>query len=256
MFFLLSSCTPPIGDHHPEWKKYFDEFNVTGCIEIYDLKESAFTDYNPDRCAQRFIPASTFNILNSLVALETKVVFDEHYVIELDSIKRDIPAGKYDQDMEEAFKNSTAWYYQEVARRVGLSKMQQYLHLLHYGNMQTGSIIDSFWLNGDLRISCDEQIEFLKNFYTYQFPVTKRSVDIVKKIVLQKHTSGYSISGETGWGKESGKNIGWYIGYVVKDTGVYFFALNIESSEKQPKNFAEVRSTITMDILKDLKILP
>src|SRR6266446_5979649 len=81
---LISSCSAPIGEHHPEWKKYFDEYHVTGCIEIYDLNKLKFIDYNADRCAQRFIPASTFKICNSLIALETKTIPDTSYVFKWD----------------------------------------------------------------------------------------------------------------------------------------------------------------------------
>ena len=163
-------CGSPVGEHHPEWKKYFDDQQVTGCIEIYDLKKSAFIDYNADRCAQRFIPASAFGICLALIALESKT-----------------PLGK------------GSWSMQEVAEKIGQEKMQRYLNLLHYGNGKTGTSVDSFWLSGDLRISCDEQIEFLKNLYTYQLPVTKRTIDSVKGMMVIEKKLAYLLSGKTGW---------------------------------------------------------
>jgi beta-lactamase class D len=255
-----SSCTPP-GNHVDHLKKYFDEYHVNGCFELYDLKKSSFTDYNPDRCGQRFIPASTFKIFNSLAGLQTKAIPDENYVMKWDSVIRNVPSWNHDQDMEEAIKNSTVWYYQEIARRIGADKMQQYLKVLHYGNMTMGGPIDSFWLTGGLRISCDEQIEFLKNFYLNTYHFSPEVIATVKKILILEDTLGYKLSGKTGWGMmhdEAGaeKNIGWFVGYVEKGEDVCFFATNIESPEPSPANFGEARKAITMKCLQDLKVIP
>lgn len=259
---ILPSCTPK-GNHHPEFEKYFAENGVTGCFEMFDLKRGEFTDYNPDRCSQRFIPASTFKIFNSLVALQTGAVPDEHTILKWDSVPRAVAAWNHDQDMEEAIRNSTVWYYQELARRIGEGKMQQYLNALHYGNRIIGGKIDSFWLNGGLRISCDEQIEFLKDFYLNNFHFSPPVVDMVKKILVLNDTAGYRISGKTGWGimhagetNEKAMNIGWFIGYVEKGEDVYFFATNISAPEPAPTDFGQLRIDITKRMLKDLGVIP
>lgn len=259
--FIFNSCTPA-GNHRADLKKYFDEYEVEGCFELFDLKKSQFTDYNPDRCSQRFTPASTFKIFNSLVALQTGAVPDENEVMKWDSVMRRQP-WNHDQDMKEAFKNSTVWYYQELARRIGADKMQQYLNLLHYGNANMEGTIDSFWLTGGLRISCDEQIEFLKDFYLNTYHFSPEVVATVKRIMIQEDTLGYRLSGKTGWGMinaaEAGGielNIGWFVGYVEKGDEVYFFATNISTAEPAPENFGEARKKITVKILRELGILP
>jgi beta-lactamase class D len=269
-FLSLFSCGNPIGEHHPEWKKYFDEYHVDGCIEIYDLQHTRFIDYNPDRCGQRFIPASTFKICNSLIALETKMIPDTNYVFAWDSVVRNISSWNHDQTLTEAFHNSCVPCFQEIAGKTGNEKYLKYLKLLHYGNMLTGTAVDSFWLNGDLRISCDEQIEFLKDMYTYQLPLSKRTIDLVKGIMVLEKTPDYTLSGKTGWGMMIGdtafsvsqhktfphiKNIGWFVGYVEKGDDVFFFATNIESPDPVPENWTEIRINITKRILARIKIL-
>ena len=255
------SCTPT-GNHRADLKKYFDEYEVEGCFLLFDLKHSQFTDYNPDRCSQRFTPASTFKIFNSLVALQTGAVPDENQVMKWDSVMRREP-WNHDQDMKEAIKNSTVWYYQELARRIGADKMQQYLNLLHYGNAKMEGAIDSFWLTGGLRISCDEQIEFLKDFYLNTYHFSPEVVATVKRILILEDTPGYRLSGKTGWGminaaQAGGKelNLGWFVGYVEKRNDVYFFATNISVPEPAAANFGEARKEITFKILKELGILP
>lgn len=263
---VVASCSNPIGEHHPEWKKHFDDNRVTGCIEIFDIKNSRFIDYNPDRCAQRFIPASTFKICNSLIALQTKTIADTGTVLRWDSVVRSNPAWNRDQSMTEAFRHSTVWYYQQIARKIGQDKYAQYFNLLHYGNRNAGGAVDSFWLNGDLRISTDEQIEFLKNLYMEQLPVSKPSQQLVKGMMLLETDSSYSLYGKTGWafindedvsGKVVGmKHIGWFVGWVKKKDNVYVFALNMESPDPAPENFSEARKEITMQCLSAAGIIP
>ncbi len=262
----ISRCSNPVGEHHPEWKKYFDDNRVTGCIEIFDILHSKFIDYNPDRCAQRFIPASTFKICNSLIALETKTIADTSTVLKWDSVMRNVPSWNQDQSMSQAFRNSSVWYYQQIARKIGQDRYAQYFNLLHYGNRNPAGAVDSFWLTGDLRISADEQIEFLKNLYTEQLPISRKSQQLVKGIMLLETDSTYSLSGKTGWavvndedvgGKISGKkNIGWFVGWVKKKDNVFVFALNIESPQPAPDNFGEARRKITMQCLRDAGIIP
>ncbi|WP_369126360.1 penicillin-binding transpeptidase domain-containing protein [Paludifilum halophilum] len=49
--------------------------------------------------------------------------------------------------------DSTIWYFQEVARRVGESKEQEFLHVLHYGNRDLSGGLTRFWLQSSLKIS-------------------------------------------------------------------------------------------------------
>ncbi len=73
-----------------------------------------------------------------------------------------------DLDMVSAFKYSAVWFYQELARRIGEAQMQHYVTLNHYGNENISGGIDRFWLDGEVRISADEQIELLKKLYLRQ----------------------------------------------------------------------------------------
>lgn len=245
-----------MGEHHAEWKQYFDQHHVNGCIEIYDLSHSKFIDYNEDRCAQRFIPASTFDICNSLIALESKTVPDTNYMLMPDSVLLQAPFLNHDESMNMAFHNSTSWYYREISRMIGREKMEQYLRLFHYGNMQTGKNIDSLPLDGSLKISCDEQIEFLKDLYTNQLPISKNTVNLVKGLMIIKKDSDWILSGKSGGGimkDEAGtKTIGWFTGYIEKNGEVYFFATNIESAKSAQTDFADSPMEITVAILKQL----
>jgi len=243
--FLLfaASCTDVRIKEHPEWKSYFDAEKVDGCFELYDNNKEIAHYYNRERCAQRFSPASTFKIFNSLVGLETAVAPDEQLVIKWDGIKRWNEDWNKDLTMAQAFKVSALPYYQELARRIGREKMQHYLDTVKYGNMEIGDSVDAFWINHRLRISADEQVGFIKRLYHTELPFSERTQRIVRGMMLQKEAPNYKLYYKTGW-NNSGGNLLWIVGYVEKseelknvETGKleqiphpYFFALNFSTS--------------------------
>jgi beta-lactamase class D len=136
-----------------------------------------------------------------------------------------------DHTLRMAIKYSVVWYYRELASRVGPEWMDQWLEKLGYGNRDASGGIDRFWQNSSLRISADEEVEFLKAFYQGRLPVSKRSLDIVKDIITLEKTDSYKLSGKTGGGPSGDRALGWFVGYLEKKGNVYFFALNIEGSD-------------------------
>jgi beta-lactamase class D len=240
-------------DERMDFKKYFDEYGNEGCFVLYDLKNNTYLKYNSTRCAERFIPASTFKIFNSLIGLESGAVKDELEVFKWDSVNRSYDSWNQDLDMVKAFKFSGVWYYQELARRIGEKNMQKYISLNHYGNENISGGIDLFWLDGGIRISADEQIEILKKLYHNELKFSQRSMDIVKRIMIYDQNDKYTIRAKTGWALRVEDQIGWFVGYVVKGENVYFFALNVES--KEPEEGFVSRKEITFKILKNLGVL-
>jgi beta-lactamase class D len=234
-------------------KKYFDDYGHNGCFILYDLNNDSYVKYNPERCSERFIPASTFKIFNSLTALESGVIKDENVIIKWDGVKRSYENWNQDLDMKRAFKYSAVWFYQDLARKIGYEKMKFYITANHYGNENIEGGIDKFWLQGDLRISPEEQITFLKNLFLDSVKFSKRTIDIVKKIMIYDQKDDYILRAKTGWGNIKGDNIGWFVGYVETSGNVYFFVTNVES--KNPEGGFVSRINITYNILKFLNII-
>lgn len=233
-------------------KKYFDEYDLKGSFVMYDLNNDKFVMYDSARCYTRFTPASTFKIPNSIIGLETGVIADENFIIKWDSTKSRETCDK-DLTLKEAIKYSCVWYYKELARRVGAEKMQEMLNNFNYGNKDISNGVDKFWLEGSMKISQIEQIEFMKKLYKYELPVSKRSIDILKNIIVLDSTNQYIMRGKTGWGFENNVDIGWLVGWVEKDGDVYFYAINVETDKENPK-FGEARRKITESILKELGV--
>jgi beta-lactamase class D len=237
----------------PELKTFFDEYNHEGCFVLFDLNKNEFLKYNPERCSERFIPASTFKIFNSLAALESGVIKDENEIIEWDSVKRFYDMWNQDLNLKQAFKFSAVWFYQEFARRIGEEKMKKYITEIHYGNEDISGGIDLFWLEGGLRISPDEQIDFLRKIYNNETSFSQRSIDILKKIMIYEQTNEYILRAKTGWGMRFETQVGWFVGYIEKGDNVYFFATNLET--KNPDEGFRSRIEISYEILRELGIL-
>lgn len=234
---------------------YFQEYGVKGSFLLYNLKKDQYIQYDPQRCQTRFIPASTFKIPNSLIGLETGVITGKDFTLKWDGVDRGNTNWNRDHNLKSAFHYSAVWYYQEIARRIGEKRMQEYLDKLNYGNRNIAGEIDKFWLTGELRISQEEQIDFIKKLYLNQLPVSKRSMDIVKDIMVLQDTLGQTLRGKTGWATFPDQNIGWFVGYLEEKDNAYFFATNLEAGQPAPEKFIESRRKITENILRELKLL-
>ncbi len=252
--FHLSCSKEKTVEIRDDFKKYYDQYNVSGTFVLYDQNNEKYIYYNQVQAKKYYTPASTFKICNSLIGLETGVIRDENFEIPWDSVNRPIANWNGDHDLKTAFKNSTVWYYQELARRVGEKQMKQWLDSVRYGNADTSGGIDKFWLQGGLRITPEQQIDFLKRLHDNKLPFSQRSMDIVKSIMIAKDTSGYIVRAKTGWGNENDINIGWFVGYVAADDNVYYFANCIQTGDNNNKDFARARLDIVYKILDELKI--
>jgi beta-lactamase class D len=255
--FVLTAFAPrPRTVVRDDFKKHFEAYQLQGSFLLYDLQQNRYTSYNPARCAQGFIPASTFKILNTLIGLETGVIPDQDFVIRWDRVQRPVAAWNQDHTLTSAFRVSCVPYYQELARRVGLDKMQQYTSRSGFGKLHvTPETLDNFWLEGPSRVSQEEQIDFLVRLYQNKLPFSERSTRILKDIMLLVEGPTHQLRGKTGWGQMEGKDIGWFVGYLVRDGKAYFFATNVEATNPDNELFSASRRGITETLLRELKLL-
>lgn len=227
--------------------KLFHAENITGTMVIESLDGSERYVFNEERANTPLLPASTFKIPNTLIALQEGLV-NADSVITWDGVERSVRAWNQNQTLKSAFKSSCVWCYQLFARDIGLEKYNEYLKTLHYGNEKTGHDVERFWLDGELRISAYEQIAFLKRLYQNDLPFQQEHMDLLKNIMIDEHGKNYIIRAKTGWAvPKDAEHHGWYVGYVESTKGVYFFATNLKTS-----SFDELplRKLITLEALK------
>jgi beta-lactamase class D len=244
-----------------DWGHFFKELNIDGTFVLYDVQKDEYSAYQPELAQKKHLPASTFKIFNALTALETGAIPDEKTVLRWDGTVHDLPAWNQNQSMDTAFKYSTVWYFQELARRVGKEKMEDWLQKAEYGNKLSGKFIDQFWLNGKLRITPMQQIDFLKRLYFNTLPFSKRSTDIVKQMMLREKNNRYAMYGKTGFimrenEQKKKTGLGWFVGYVTTQEKTYIFAACLEDDNLFNKElFLNSRINITKNILKSSGII-
>ena len=235
-------------------EKHFKGFTA-GTFVLYDESAGAYTVFNEAQSHKRLTPCSTFKIYNSLAGLEAKVLDreDAKTLLKWDGIKRDRDAVNKDHTLASATKDSVVWYFQDLASRIGVERMQLFLDKISYGNRDISGGLTAFWLGSSLQISAREQVDVLHKLYSGQLPVLPEDIEVLKKNITLSEDRGVRFMGKTGSGFQDGKWVlGWFVGCVQNQDKRYFFATNIEAP--QDANGLKAKE-ITISILQDLKIL-
>ncbi|HMN33443.1 MAG: class D beta-lactamase [Chitinophagaceae bacterium] len=277
LFFIIPfsfySCENNHISYENQWGDVFKKYGIdSACFELVDNNHDIVHVYNLERASKRFSPASTFKIMNSLIALETSTAPDEKFIIKWDGQQRNAEWDK-DMDMREAFNVSNVYYFQELAKKIGKISMQKYLDTIRYGNKNIGNSIEQFWLNDSLKITADEQVGFIKKLYFDKLPMSQRTQRIVRSMLLKEDEQGYKLYYKTGTKEVIENNqkhlMAWLVGYAERketqktimegkeETNYkpYFFAMNFDSNESIEKT-SEIRLSILKEILKQQRILP
>jgi len=243
-------------ENNSDIEKHFKGYK--GVFKLYDVENDKYIIYNEDELTKRTAPASTFKIMNSLIALQTGVVEDENTLKKWDGKVRSIPQWNKDHTLASAVPNSVVWYFQELARDIGRERMEQYIKSVGYGNQVIGDKIDMFWLDASLKISPNEQFEFVKGLYNEDLPFDRENIQTVKKILIHEETEDTIFAGKTGTFEANGVNrVGWYVGYAVSKKKPYIFVTRLEKPDfgEGDKIGGRKARTITKEILKELNIL-
>lgn len=232
----------------------FREENANGTFVVYDVQKNKFLIYNEERSNHHYYPASTFKIGNSLIGLSTGVVKNtEEVFYKYDGSKMFLKSWEKDSNLREAIKVSQMPAYQELARKIGLNKMQENINNIKYGNMMIGDKIDTFWLQGPLKINAIEQTQFLAKLATYQLPYSKSIQESIHEIIKLEEGKNWKLYGKTGWtGNNEKDSIGWFVGWVENRGRIYSFAINIDAKELTG---LEKRELIAKKVLKSLRLL-
>ncbi len=122
-----------------------------GAFVLFDAQTNQTICHNAERAGTEFLPASTFKIASTLIALETGVATGPDFALAWDSTVT--PRQPWwpatwarDHTLRTALPASVVWFYQEMARRIGPARMQEYLDAFGYGNRDISGGIDQFWL--------------------------------------------------------------------------------------------------------------
>jgi beta-lactamase class D len=238
-------------EERPDWSRHFSDAQASGTIVVVDARSTPATVavHDAERAARRYSPASTFKIPHSLFALDAGLLRDEFQVIPWDGVKRDNPTWDRDQDLRSAMRASTVWVYSRFAQQLGDARETSYLQQIGYGNTSVRGD-KPFWVEGELAISAHEQIAFLRRLYRNELPFRVEHQRLVKDVMVNEAGRDWILRAKTGW---TGK-LGWWVGWVEWPTGPVFFALNIDTPNRQ-RDLGK-RQDIARSILRAIQALP
>lgn len=254
LFIALSSSdaesAPPT--ERADWKKHFDDASASGTIVVIDERAASKGTfvYNPTRAKAQYSPASTFKIPHTLFALQHGAVHDEFQVFPWDGVKRTFSRHNQDQDLRSAMRYSALWVYQRFAKQIGESQARSYLRSIEYGNADPAAATGDYWVDGNLRISAQEQIAFLQKLYRNQLPFAVEHQRLVKDLMIVEADYEWILRAKTGW---EGR-YAWWVGWVEWREGPVFFALNIDTP-RRTEDLAK-RQVIAKAVLRSIQALP
>jgi len=254
VFFITCAqlCLAAEPIEQANWQATFTKFNAKGTLVISDerVTPAKLLVFNQERAKQRMSPASTFKIPHSLMALDAGVLKDEFQLFRWDGVERSFAGHNQDQNLRSAMRTSALWVYEIFAKQIGEKRAGEYLQKIGYGNANPSTDKGTYWVDGKLAISAEEQIAFLKKLYLNQLPFAKEHQLLVKDMMINEAGKEWILRAKTGW---EGR-FGWWVGYVELPTGPVFFALNIDTPERMADLYK--REAIVRDILQSLGALP
>lgn len=212
----------------PDVGEIFSSVGVAGTFVLYDAEAGSLSGHDQARANERFVPASTFKIPNALVGLCVEAVTSVDEILPYGGDPQPFEAWEADMTLREAMPLSNVPIFQELARRIGVQRMREYVSNLDFGNQDIGATVDTFWLEGPLRISAVEQALFLARLAQGKLSMPEEVQRSVRETLLLEQGENWQLFGKTGWENVPGRGIGWWVGWVRKNDRVYAFALNID----------------------------
>jgi beta-lactamase class D len=233
---------------------------ITGTFVLLDGRTGAFTRWNAARADRRFAPCSTFKIPNTAILLETGAASDPEFVVTYDpALKASRDAWRKDHTLRSAYRDSVLWYYHALSKKAGLPDAARLVKQFGYGNADTsGGVTDDrpFWIDGSLRISPNEQVAFLQRLHDDRLGLSERTARLTREIMVAEQTPQGTLRAKTGACHPDGdaEVTMWYVGYVEKPAGIWYFAL--EMGDKDYDRLFPIRVSKAREILAALGIFP
>ncbi|MGK6826947.1 penicillin-binding transpeptidase domain-containing protein [Klebsiella pneumoniae] len=149
-------------------------------------------------------------------------------------------------------------------QKIGLNKIKNYLKDFDYGNQdfsgdkERNNGLTEAWLESSLKISPEEQIQFLRKIINHNLPVKNSAIEnTIENMYLQDLDNSTKLYGKTGAGFTANRTLqnGWFEGFIISKSGhkyVFVSALtgnlgsNLTSSIKAKKNAITILNTLNL----------
>ncbi len=236
-----------------------------GCILISNIQTAkVLVEYNPKRCQERLSPCSSFKIAAAAMAFEKGILKDENQIIRWDKIKRDRPEVNQDQTPFTWMSESVKWVTEWIMPQLGEKSIHRFLNTFEYGNKDFSGGNKDAWVTSSLKITAHEQVAFLTHLWKEDLPLSKRSMELTKKIIFIKNLGQSSeLFGKTGTGclhghdcmDHPGLMLGWFVGVLKTPSGDYAFAANASDLTPQERPAGPRLRKTSIEIFEKLGLL-
>lgn len=206
-----------------------DCFNgIEGCFVLYDVGEDKYIVYNEELACKRSSPYSTYKPFIALNALENNIILPDKNSLPWDGQEYYFKEWNRDQNLDTAMENSVNWYFSELDNKLGRTMVISFLKDINYGNCRLKGSMDSYWLEGSLKVSSMEQAKAYAQLYTNEFNCKRENIGAV----LSSIKLGDGYYGKTGTGQVDGKTVrGWFNGVYESKGKVYGFSCRIDAKD-------------------------
>ena len=221
------------------------------CFLLYENGKGDVRRRPAELCTTRLLPASTFKIPHALAALDAGVVSGADELIKYDGAPTTMAAWRHDHTLQTAMRDSVVWYFQQLARRLGMERERAYLRKFDYGNADPSSGLTTFWLGGSLQIAPEEQLLFMRRLYRDELPASPSAMRTVRQLIVQpegvvvnatgRHPfaapwpPGTTVSAKTGSGTDrGGQSVRWLVGHVARAGRSWIFVSCVAGGDDTP----------------------
>ncbi len=253
IFLILSSCA---GVEKKE-ELFADK---KGCFLLYNLKTGKYEREVGTTCQEQKVACSSFKVPLAVMAFDSGILKDENEMLKWDGIQRNkVPEWNKDHNARTWMSHSVVWFSQRLTPKLGEKRFKKYLKDFKYGNQDISHGITDAWLvspsgpESSLRISPYEQVEFLKALWKDELPVSKRAMELTRKITYRETTpSGFVLSGKTGsnsYDNEGRVQLGWFISHLQRGNEEYIAV--VQFSDLVPQKTGTFGGPRAKEMLKE-----
>lgn len=230
---------------------YIVLLGTTEAKDCFLVKENDKVLKSEGNCAVAYAPQSTFKIPLSLMGFDSGIL--ENETSPAFPFKAENSPGinvcKGDHNPKTWMRDSCVWFSQVLTAKLGKEKFDSYVKAFNYGNKDVSGDrgknngLTNSWLNSSIRITPDEQTQFLQRMIDNKLGVSAKAFEMTKNILfIQELPGGWNLYGKTGNGRYQGElQQGWFVGWIEKNNRKLTFAHHIADESKQ-STYASFRS--------------
>ena len=245
--------TPPTLVIRDDLFEVIEKAGFDGAFALLDPSANTLVQVNAKRCTERFVPVSTFKVFISLAALEFGAIDGPDTIMKWNGVKQPIEEHNQDLSLRSALRMSANWPFIDLLNKLDPERLQQAVRDSHYGNMDTRGSRTRFWVDGELRITPNEQLEFLRRLDQKTLPFSQQTIDTVRDMMVTARDEESILRGKTGWSAPEGQpNVVWYVGSLEHNGKCVEFAIVLIKENPDAGVMSKARRDLAEELLRRL----